>query len=133
MEYFLLARIGKIRIAINIKNIHFVIRNNGIVYLPDTPESIEGIISFRDKVIPVLNNKAVLKMQNDNSERKRIVLYEYEKDLLFGINVDEYLEILKVDKKNTKKMSIILKDEVIPIIDLKKLITEDEIEIAKKV
>ncbi len=133
MEYFLLARIGKIRIAINIKNIHFVIRNNGIVNLPDTPESIEGIISFRDKVIPVLNNKSVLKMQNDNSERKRIVLYEFEKDLLFGINVDEYLEILKVDKKNTKKMSIILKDEVIPIIDLKKLITEDEIELAKKV
>ncbi len=133
MESFLIARIGDKKIAISIKFIHFVIRNNGIVDVPDMPDWMEGVITFRDKVIPVLNNEKKLKIKNDTSEKKRIVLCEVEKDLFFGLNIDEYLEIKKFDKKDIKKLTLKAGEEVIPIVNLKKIITEEEIELAKKI
>ncbi len=133
MESFLVARIGNTKIALNIKNIHFVIRNNGIVKVPDMPDGIDGIISFRDKVIPILSNKKKLNVENDSNEKKRIVLCEVEKNLFFGINVDEYLEIIKVEKKQTKKLTLKVKNEVIPVVELKKIVSEEEIEVAKRI
>ncbi len=133
MESFLVARIGNTKIALNIKNIHFVIRNNGIVKVPDMPDGIDGIISFRDKVIPILSNKKKLNVENDGNEKKRIVLCEVEKNLFFGINVDEYLEIIKVEKKQTKKLTLKVKNEVIPVVELKKIVSEEEIEVAKRI
>ena len=133
MESFLIARIGDKKIAISIKFIHFVIRNNGIVDVPDMPDWMKGVITFRDKVIPVLNNEKKLKIKNDTSEKKRIVLCEVEKDLFFGLNIDEYLEIKKFDKKDIKKLTLKAGEEVIPIVNLEKIITEEEIELAKKI
>ncbi|BBB33668.1 purine-binding chemotaxis protein CheW [Thermotomaculum hydrothermale] len=128
-----MARIGKTKIAIDVKQIHFVIRNNGIVPFPDMPEWMEGIISFRDKVIPIVNNKRKFEFENDNTEKKRIVLCEIKDKVLFGLNIDQYLDIIKVEDKQVKKMTLKKGEEVIPIIDLKKLITEEEIEFAKRI
>lgn len=133
MESFLIARIGNKKIAISIKFIHFVIRNNGVVEVPDMPDWMEGVITFRDKIIPVLNNEKKLKMKNDTNEKKRIVLCEIEKNLFFGLNIDEYLDIKKFDKKDIKKLTVKAGEEVIPIVNFKKILTEEEIELAKKI
>lgn len=133
MESFLIARIGNKKIAISIKFIHFVIRNNGVVEVPDMPDWMKGVITFRDKIIPVLNNEKKLKMKNDTNEKKRIVLCEIEKNLFFGLNIDEYLDIKKFDKKDIKKLTVKAGEEVIPIVNFKKILTEEEIELAKKI
>ncbi len=133
MESFLFARIGEKKIAINIQQIHFVIRNNGIVKIPEMPDWMEGVVTFRDRVITVVNNQKKLGVKNDKTEKKRIVLCEVKSGVFIGLNIDEYIGIKKVDEKDLNKLTIKLNNEIIAIIDLKSLLTEEEIELAEKI
>lgn len=133
MESFLFARIGEKKIAINIQQIHFVIRNNGIVKIPDMPDWMEGVVTFRDRVIPVVNNQKKLELKNDKTAKKRIVLCEVKSGIFLGFNIDEYIVIKKVDEKDLNKLTIKLNNEIIAVIDLKSLLTEEEIELAEKI
>ncbi len=129
MQTLLIARIGKNNIAIDIKYIHFIIRNNGIVKLPHMPDWMEGIISYRDRVIPVFNNKQKFGFENDSGERKRIILVEAQENTLFGINIDQYFGIEKANENGT---TLKLKDNLVSVIDVEKLIDDKEVEFAKK-
>ncbi len=131
MESFLVGRIGDKKIAINVNQIHFVIRNNGIVEVPDMPEWMSGIISFRDKIVPVINNEVKLKIKNDKTERKRIVLCQTNSTLI-GLNLDEFLEIKKVNERDGRGVALKLENEIIPIVNPDNLLTEEEIEFAEK-
>ncbi|GEM_PF-2134378 len=135
MKNFVIIEIGKNKIAFNIEQIHFIVRNNGIVSLPSSPSWLEGIISYRDKIVPVLNNKIKLKMENDNSEKKRILLCTLKDGTLIGINFDRYIGIERIDKTeeyNTKQ-TIKTDNEVIPVINADNLLKEEEIEFIKKI
>ena len=140
MESFLIVRIGSNKLGIKVKDIHFIVRNNGIVPLPDMPEWMEGVISYRDKVVPVLNNKERLNLKNSNENNKRIVLCTPKKDTLIGINVDQSIGIFKVEQDNVKKSknkgaldsTINLKKEIIPVLNMEKLLTGEQIEFIKK-
>lgn len=131
MESFLIGRIGDKKIAINVNQIHFVIRNNGIVEVPDMPEWMSGIISFRDKIVPIINNEKKLRIKNDATKKKRIILCQTE-SILIGLNLDEFFEIKKIDNRDSGGAALKLENEVIPIIKPDKLLTEEEIEFAKK-
>ncbi len=129
MESYLIVRIGSNKLGINVKDIHFVIRNNGIVPLPDMPDWMDGIISFRDKIIPVLNNKTKLKLKNGKEAGKRIILCSVGNNALIGVNVDESIAVLK-DKEID--LTLNLDGEIIPVLNIKNILTGEQIEFIKK-
>lgn len=90
--------LGEERFAISIEEVKEIIANYEIVHLPKMPEFIEGIISLRGKVTPVVDMRKRFDMPpREEDEETRVVVLEMA-DFAVGIQVDKVYEVLKLDE-----------------------------------
>ncbi|MFN8578416.1 MAG: chemotaxis protein CheW [Candidatus Sericytochromatia bacterium] len=111
--------------------------------IPNTPSFVEGIINLRGQIIPILDLKKRFGAgATDVNSATKIIIIDMDGELL-GILVDSVSEVLKIQQSrfeptpnavkssiNTNYISAIgkLNDRLLILVDLAKVLNEDEIE-----
>ncbi len=93
---FITFGLGREKFGIAIDEVKEIIAAYEIVPLPRTPDFIEGIISLRGDIIPVVEMRARFDMPpREYDEETRVIVLEM-KDFAVGIQVDNVYEVLKL-------------------------------------
>ncbi|HKS80365.1 MAG TPA: chemotaxis protein CheW [Candidatus Acidoferrales bacterium] len=89
-------RLGGEEYCLNILQVQEIIRMQGLTHVPNAPESIEGVINLRGKVIPVFGlRKRFGTPPQSQSKDARIVIVDL-KDEVLGFEVDSVTEVLRI-------------------------------------
>ncbi len=89
-------RIGRETFGVPIALVHEIVRVPEITAVPDAPESVEGVINLRGKIISVVDlRKRFGEKEIKPTKKNRILVAEVEKRLI-GLIVDAASEVLKV-------------------------------------
>ena len=84
------------RFGIPIEQVREIIASYSIVPLPKAPEFIEGIISLRGDIIPIVEMRRRFDMESrPGDEETRIIVIEM-RDFSVGVQVDKVYEVLKL-------------------------------------
>ncbi len=132
--------LGNEEFSVDILKVQEIIRLMELTRVPKAPEFIEGVINLRGKVIPVMDLRKRFSMPEaeDNSEARIIVVELHNATV--GFRVDGVSEVLRlpadtVDPPPTMVCGIEteyikgvgkLDDRLIILLDIDKVLTEDE-------
>lgn len=96
-EQLVLFRLGKEIYGISITQVKEIILYKEATKIPNTPSYMEGIISLRGKVIPVVSLAIKLEMNEAKGTEKRALIVETgNKDV--GILVDDVTEVIRLQE-----------------------------------
>ena len=89
-------RIGNETYGVRIAAVREIVRVPEITSVPNAPESIEGVINLRGKIIPVMDLRKRFGLAEIVTDKKnRILVVELENKLL-GLIVNSASEVLKI-------------------------------------
>ncbi|EIW00938.1 chemotaxis protein CheW [Thermoanaerobacter siderophilus] len=96
-------KIGEEEYGIEVGSVQEIVRFSGEVSeVPNTPPYILGVISLRNKVLPIVSLRRLFNMEECSfDERSRIVVTSIEENgfsYTVGLRVDLVLEVLRIDK-----------------------------------
>ncbi len=81
-----------------------IIRTREIVWVPNSPDFIEGIINLRGDVIPIISLRKIFKIKpKEKNLKTRIIICDLQ-GIIIGIEVDEVYKVISVAKDQLKKM-----------------------------
>ncbi len=88
-------RLGGQDFAFNIFQVERILRYQRPAALPKAPDFLEGVVSFANTVVPVVDLRKRVSLDAPIHDETRIVILEWE-DGKIGVVVDAVLEVLKV-------------------------------------
>ncbi len=141
MKYALLFEAGKSLMAVNVGKIKQVLRKKEITPLPGAPEYLDGVVVYREKIIPVVNICKKLNKKQGKNSKERIILANIDK-LLIGFKVEHVLEVINISDKEveeSKDKGLIegtykYKDnQIVVVIDPNQLFNEKERKILERI
>ncbi|MDF2500502.1 MAG: cheW2 [Anaerosporomusa subterranea] len=94
-EQLVVFRLGNEEYGIAISQVREIIQYRNATKLPNTPEFMEGIISLRGKVIPVIELAKRFGLSADTGKDKRAIIIEVAGQDI-GIIVTEVTEVLRL-------------------------------------
>ncbi len=133
--------------GVEITKIHEIIRMVSITRVPRTPSYIEGVINLRGSVLPVVNLRAKVKMEKKEYDKStRIVVVDLN-GMMVSFIVDSVQEVIRIPKSETQPPPDIisgvdskffnavakLNDRLLVILDIEKVLTNEEKKDSKKV
>ncbi|AEX85178.1 chemotaxis protein CheW [Marinitoga sp. 1135] len=135
------------KFAIDINHIDTVIEYQKTTKIPESSDFIEGIVNFRDGVIPIINLRVKFNYPQFEDKLKAKVLVVKIEDKKYGLMVDEVKEVMTITQEQIEEAPevggtkanyitgiIKTKDSMIFLIDVEKILTEEEkIEIEKAI
>lgn len=102
-----MVKMGEKRFGVNIEEVGGVVSSDVMTPLHDAPEYLKGVISLKDKTIPVLDLGAQLNISSvDMADKSHIILLEtmYNGKLTTaGILVDEASKVIHIDDSSEKR------------------------------
>lgn len=136
--------LGNEEFGIDIQNVSEILKMIDISCIPNSPFSVEGIVSVMGKTIPIIDTRARLNMNKDYyTKETRIIVVEIG-NKIFGFIVYEVKEVIRIPKSKTEQLpdlatSVVnsefitaiahFKERFIIILHLKKLFFAEEVEI----
>lgn len=91
---------GNEEFGVKIDSVREIIKIGTITPIPDSPPFIKGIINVRGEIVTAVDIKSRFSLpDNKNTGSKHIIVTKQE-DSLFGLIVDEVIEILRIMKKD---------------------------------
>ena len=133
--------LGDEEFGANIEQVREIIRTKIITPIPNSPDFIDGLTTVRGEIAVVidLKNRFLLPV-NKGMEEKHIIMTVQDKNI-FGLKVDEVTEVLRIletEIKATPELIIkvdinyvpgvlMLKDRLIIMLDLQKVLSEEEL------
>ncbi len=126
--------------GINVMQVQEVLRVSEIAPVPGAPSYVLGIVNLRGNVVTVIDTRARFGLPStDIDDSSRIVIIESEKQVV-GIVVDSVAEVVELraseidsapnagNEESSRYIQgvAIQEEELLIVIDLKKLLTEDE-------
>ncbi|MDD5432524.1 MAG: chemotaxis protein CheW [Candidatus Omnitrophica bacterium] len=124
--------------GVDIKQVRHVIRMKEIVTIPDSADFVEGVISLRGKVIPLLNLRKKFSLKSENSKKENRIIITQIKEHLIGVLVDEVLNVANIEHGAITPPDKFLKDasyltgvikignRLILLIDFEKILSVDD-------
>jgi purine-binding chemotaxis protein CheW len=94
-EQLVLFSLGNEEYAISIIQVKEIIQYKGVTKLPNTPECMEGVITLRGKIIPVIDLARRLELATAMGNDKRVLIIETTGREI-GIVVDEVTEVIRL-------------------------------------
>ena len=89
-------RIGNETFGVRIGSVREIVRVPEITAVPSAPETVEGVINLRGKIIPVMDLRKRFGQSDIQSDKKnRILVVELENKLV-GLIVNAASEVLKI-------------------------------------
>ncbi|MDA3859846.1 MAG: chemotaxis protein CheW [Melioribacteraceae bacterium] len=134
--------------GVDILKVQEIHRMLAITDVPNSPEFIEGVVNLRGRIIPVIDLRIRLnlpKIKHDNNTR--IIVVDLEGKTV-GFVVDEVSEVLRIPSNVTEPPPDLvvsgvdsgyissvakLEDRLLILLDLKKVLTFEEIEVLEEV
>lgn len=124
--------------AVDIKSVREVRRIKQITPVPKTLDFIEGVVSLRGRVIPIINLRKKLSLPSpEKISLNRVLITESNKHML-GIAVDSVIGVVSIDNSNIEPPDDVLKkaeyligvgkigNRLILIVDIEKLLSGEE-------
>lgn len=133
-------RLSEGEYGIDIMKVKEIIRYQKTVKIPNAPKFVEGIINYRSSAVPIIDlNKRFELAGKGIGDNTRIIIVNLDKRQV-GFMVDEVEEVLRISEENIESVSEIavdinrrfikeigkLDDRLIILLDLHKVLTEDE-------
>jgi len=95
-------KLGDEEYGVDILAVQEIIKNQQITKIPNSPDFVEGVISLRGRVIPVIDLRTILGMPKAvNKVNSNIIIVEIEGRTV-GFIVDSVSEVLRVPKNITE-------------------------------
>lgn len=140
-KQYIIFKLNEEKFAASINHIASITEYSSITPLPNGPAYVDGLLNLRGDIIPVVNLKKRFKLQEQQMNQKRILIARKD-DIQIGFLVDDASQSMTVDeanvlpppqiaiKKENRYISEVCvhKDELIIVIDLDKVLTDEEIE-----
>ncbi len=142
-DQYLTYTIGNQEYGIEIRNVTEIIGIQKITSLPDLPEFIKGVINLRGKVIPVVDVRLRFGMEARAYDERTCIVVVNISGTSVGLVVDTVSEVMnipgcqieeppKVSKKENGNRFVHglgkVNEDVKILLDIQKLLYEDEIE-----
>lgn len=140
-EYHLVVfGLGKEDYAVDVAMVREIVTLQDISRVPRAPDFVEGVISLRGKIIPVIDLRKRLGLEMSELTRKsRIVVVEEDENVV-GMIVDNVKEVLKVSSETVEPASPVVTstgtqfirgvanvgDRVIIILNLLRVLSQEE-------
>ena len=147
---FLMCNIGDEIYGIDIRDVTDIIELQKITEVPDMPEYVKGVINLRGQVIPVVDMRLRFQMQEREYDDRNCIVVVDIQDLSVGFIVDTVTEVQEIAQKDIDPPPVFrsgdaaedthkvnkqfvsglgkVGTEVRILLDVKKLVQEDEVE-----
>jgi purine-binding chemotaxis protein CheW len=134
-------RIGNETYGVRIGSVREIVRVPEITAVPSAPDSIEGVINLRGKIIPVMDLRKRFGLTEITTDKKnRILVVELDNKLL-GLIVNSASEVLKIPPSDVEAPGSVfadgesgyvtgvgkLKGRLIILLDISKLLHRPEL------
>lgn len=131
--------------GVPISQVREIVRVSGITAVPNAPSYIEGVVNLRGRVLPVINLRKRLRLQErDISKLSRIIVTETG-DKVIGLLADSVSHVIKVPSQfvETAPEEVLevdtdyivgvgkLKDRLIILLDLERLLKREKFDISE--
>jgi len=97
-------RIGNETFGVRIGSVREIVRVPEITAVPSAPETVEGVINLRGKIIPVIDLRDKFGMPTQAASRETCIIVVRRLDLELGIVVDAVSEVRNVAAAETDAM-----------------------------
>ncbi|WGS64798.1 chemotaxis protein CheW [Marinitoga aeolica] len=127
------------KFAIDINHVDTVIEYQKTTKVPESSDFIEGIVNFRDGVLPVINLRVKFSYPQFEDKDKAKILVVKIGEKKFGLMVDEVKEVMNIKQEQIEEspsvggtkadyISGIIKtdDSMIFLIDVEKILSKEE-------
>lgn len=128
--------------GIDISNVIEIIGIQEITKLPDMPEFVKGIINLRGQTIPVMDLRLRFHLPYQEYGPRTCIIIVSIEDFQFGFIVDTVSEVLDIDEDNIDKPTTAkfsgkkkyisgigkVQDKVIILLDISRIMSEDELQ-----
>lgn len=105
-------RVSGGRYALEVGNVKEILRYAGMLKVPACPNHVEGIISVRDRLLPVINLAGLLGIGHGGFDDSARVIVVDAGDFTYGILADQVSEMVRVPRERFCKP-----DHVVPNAD----------------
>ena len=126
--------------AINILIVQEIIKLLKITKVPNAPNFVEGVVNLRGRIIPVINLRTRLGMDEKKYDAETRIIVVDLSDKTIGFIVDEVKEVLRIPKSITEPPPEIvsgvdseyitaigkLEDRLLILLDLTKILSNSE-------
>ncbi len=101
---YIVIKLGHEQYGIDIKYIDNIVRMQSITRVPHVPAYIKGVINLRGEVIPVLNLRLKMNLEEvEDTKASRIIILKVEQYGLLGFIVDEVKEVVTLSEIQIEK------------------------------
>lgn len=105
MEDYIIFTIGDNYYALSVASIQRIIQVPSVTPIPNAHPMVEGMMSYEDRVIKVVNFRAMMGMEDFNEsttgKSQKLLIYQTE-NAFFGIKVDQIEDIKNLDCSTLK-------------------------------
>jgi len=105
MEDYIVFTVGDNYYALGVASIQRIIQVPSVTAIPNAHPMVEGMMSYEDRVIKVVDFRAMMGMErfdeNTTSKSQKLLIYQ-TKEAFFGIKVDQIEDIKSLDCRELK-------------------------------
>lgn len=144
-EQFVVLQLAGQDYGIEISGVNKIIHMEEITKIPQAADFVEGIISLRGDVIPIIDlGKRFNIFGTERNEKSRIIIVEVG-EILIGVLVDAVVEVLRIPKEkigpapqmsaaidtNFMQGIALIEDRLIILLDIDQILYEGEKDVLK--
>jgi len=96
--------------GVDIRQVREVIRMKEIIPVPESSEFVEGVISLRGAVVPVINMRKKFGLENKAREKTNRIIVTHINRQIVGVIVDEVMDVIYTEEGNIAPPDEVLKD-----------------------
>ena len=96
-QQMVLFRLGADEYGIPISQVKEIIQYRGATKMPQTPDSMEGVINLRGKVIPVMDVRIRFGLESQEYDERTCIIVITVGEQMIGLIVDRVSEVLNID------------------------------------
>lgn len=109
---YIVIKLGSEQYGIDIKYVDNIVRMQSITRVPHVANYIKGVINLRGEVIPVLNLRLKMNLEEvEDTNASRIIILKIEQYGLLGFIVDEVREVVTLSEIQIEKISYDTSDD----------------------
>lgn len=138
--------LGDENYCVDIREVKEVVRMGAITKVPNTPDFIEGVINLRGEILSVVSLKYFFPVSSSERKTEPMVIVSDVTGSLVGVLVDKVRESSDIEEESIQppletvgreiaqytKGQVNLEKGAMAILDLKKILTNSEIEKLRK-
>lgn len=140
-------KVGTEEFGVDILKVQEINRMLKITKVPNAPDFVEGVVNLRGRIIPVIDLRKRLAIENKEHDNKtRIIVVDIQGNIV-GFIVDEVNEVLRISKEIIESPPELvaqvdsdfitsvakLEDRIIILLDLDNLLKKDEQKVLEEI